>query len=462
MSFINPELRRNVWLDFTLHRVILTPIIVSILVYISHLSSGASGRASTSMFLACFFIFLWGIKNASETVINEINWNTWDFQRQSAISPWSMTFGKLFGSTLFAWYGAIICLLYYITSQYPADNSDALGREILILICGGIFGQALALLASLQVLPQIRREHTHKTFRYFLLGVFLGSTITSMTLHTNKGTPFDITWFNLSFASDNFMLVSLFLFTAWSIVGLQRSFSTELQYQNLPLAWIGFTLFTMIYFSGLSAFASDLFNLSQAASIRQLDAIQDIEVLLQKAPYYVAFFIAQGLTYIALFTEPLSTIRYKKILLRASDENPLEAAEQIPLWSISFILMIGAGILSIFQLWILSSQMTESFSPTILLLTAILFTVRDVLLIHYFNFSANIQRVFGASMIYLFLLYALIPALLSALHLSHLNVMFVPSWGQNTPLALVSVFVQIGIVGYLCLKHWHLDWANRE
>lgn len=453
----NPELRRNVWLDFTLHRIVLTPIIISILVYTSHLSSGASGRAITSFYLACFFIFLWGIKNASETVIEEINWNTWDFQRQSAISPWSMTFGKLFGSTLFAWYGALICLLFYVTSHYASGNTHSLGRELAIVICGGIFGQAVALLASLQIIPQIRREHTHKTFRYFLLGLFVGVTMTWATLLANDASPSEITWFNFSFARDNFTLVSLFLFTGWTVLGLQRSFSTELQYQNLPLAWIGFNLFAMIYFSGLASFFSDKFNLPNGEA-----TLRDFEVLLQKAPYYVAFFIAQALTYIALFTETLSTVRYKKIFLRIDEENPLEAAEQIPLWSISFVLMIVAGILSIFQLWILSSEMTQTFSPTILLVTSMLFTVRDVLLIHYFNFSANIQRVLGASVIYLFLLYALIPTLLSALHLNHLVVMFVPSWGQHTLLALVSIFVQIAIVGYFCLKHWHLSWAGQK
>lgn len=453
----NPELRRNVWLDFTPHRMILTPVVIAILVYLSHLTTGSSGSTSTSMYLAYFFIFLWGVKSASETVIDEINMNTWDFQRQSAISPWAMTFGKLLGSTLFAWYGAIISLLFYFFIYPDVRTNLSLGKEILILICGGLFAQSLALLASLQIIPQIRREHTHKTFRYFLLGLFVGFFATSMALDVGERS---ITWFGFSFQLNNFTVTSLMLFAAWTIWGLQRSFSKELQYQKLPLAWTTFTIFTMVYFSGLSANQIDFMGYLKGVSNPDPQALQDFEILLQKAPYYIAFFVAQLLLYIALFTESLTTVRYKKIILRLKNKNGFEAAEQTPLWSISFVLMVAAGIISIIQLSTLSQNMTDTFSPTILLLTTTLFAIRDILLVHYFNFSTNIQRILGAAVLYLFLLYVLIPSLLVAMDLGKLSVMFIPSWGQNTSLALGSLAVQIVIAGYLCVKHWRKNWAD--
>jgi hypothetical protein len=101
---LNAELRRNIWLNFTAQRLILTPLIISLIIYVTYMFSGKGDSGSLSFYLACFFIFLWGVKDASETVIEEINNSTWDFQRQSTISPWSMTCGKLFGSTLFSWW----------------------------------------------------------------------------------------------------------------------------------------------------------------------------------------------------------------------------------------------------------------------------------------------------------------------------------------------------------------------
>ena len=208
----------------------------------------------------------------------------------------------------------------------------------------------------------------------------------------------------------------------------------------------------MLYFSGLFSNQVDLSVISKAAPSNEALPLSDIQMLLRKAPYYVAFFIAQLLTYVALFSESLTTVRYQKILLRIKDKSASEAIEQIPLWSFSFILMLGAGIISLFQLSTLSHQITATFSPTVLLTTSTLFVVRDIFIIHYFNFSTNIQRVLGASVIYLFLLYALIPSVLLALDLGHLNVMFIPSGGEHTLLALSAIIAQIGVIGYFCIR----------
>ena len=49
-----------------------------------------SGRfvSLAGYFLLCF---VWGVRLASDSVANEVRDRTWDTQRMSAISPWSMT-----------------------------------------------------------------------------------------------------------------------------------------------------------------------------------------------------------------------------------------------------------------------------------------------------------------------------------------------------------------------------------
>lgn len=459
----NPELRRNIWLDFTWHRIILTPIVIGLIVYFFYLVYSKYYSASVAFNLACFFIFLWGTKRASETVIEEVNNNTWDFQRQSSISPWAMTWGKLIGSTLFTWYGAFICLLlYYFLSPNP---SPAIGfkfsgleltpsGEILLLILGGLFSQALALLLSMQLLPQIRRESFNRTFRYFIIGLIFGIIITDTSFQAVKEVGQHISWHEISFAKGPFAVTSLLIFLGWSVIGLQRSFCKELQYQNIPWVWALFSLFCMVYFSGF--IPSQSFTLEKDS----LAELKDIQQQFARAPLYMAFIVAQILTYVALFTESLNIVRYKKFFSK-TQTNILGSLQLLPWWVISFILTIMAGIIAVFHQQQFSALL-EKFSPSIFILTAILFLQRDILLIHYFNFSKNPRKAMGTSILYLFILYLLFPLLLGALHKSNWLPLFLPSWGQNTALALISTIGQILFLGGLCWTRWQLTWATSK
>ncbi|MBI2791781.1 MAG: hypothetical protein HYX61_07475 [Gammaproteobacteria bacterium] len=456
---INPELRRNIWLDFTFHRVILAPFVIILMSYLFYLTGGKGSSASIAFNLSILFIFLWGTKKASETVLEEVNNSTWDFQRQSTISPWSMTWGKLFGSTIYSWYGAFICLLIYcaihtntsahLVGLQITSQEINLFNEIFYLVFGGLLGQAIALLLSLQLLPQIRREKNNKSFRYFLTGLLFGFLMTSYCFRSAKEVGQVISWHGYTFASDSFATSSLIIFLFWAIIGLQRSFCRELQYQNVPWVWAVFNLFCMIYFSGLVSFEkinSEILNISQ---------LNDLQELFHQAPVYIAFFIAQTLTYIALFTDELTTIRYKHFMARLKEKNLLESSQQIPWWFISIIFTTIAG----FKLIITGPQLTnivENFSPSILILTTMLFLFRDVVLIHFFTFGKYPKKAMGAAFVYLFLLYFVFPLLLNALHFTSLLPLFWPSWGQNTALAIISAVVQIAIFAKLCQKRWQL------
>lgn len=452
--FFNPEFRRNIWLDFNYHRIVMAPVVIGLIVYITYLTSSQHSAATIAFQLACFFIFLWGTKRSSETVIEEINNSTWDFQRQSSISPWAMTWGKLLGSTLYSWYGTAICLLLYSflrnSVTHDFDNQLSISQEFLLLLLGGIFSQAVALLLSLQVLPQIRREKNNKTFRYFLAGLIIGAFATNYSFNALKGFHLQISWHGHTFAMGSFALTSLILFLAWAIIGLQRSFCKELQYQNIPWIWGGFNIFCMIYFSGLATFQDFQF---ENLHFPELNTIQQ---QLANAPLYTALFIAQLLTYFALFTDDLSFIRYKHFISRIKEHNIKESLQQLPWWTISFMLTAGAGILAIIKQ---QGVIFENFSPTIFILTSIFFLLRDVELIHYFNFGKNPKRALSTSILYLFLLYILLPLLFSALHLNNLLPLFLPSWGQNTPLAFIGIAVQLTLFSVLCRKRWQ---ANLE
>lgn len=450
MFFCNPELMRNCWLDFTLQRTILAPVILSTIVYIIYLTNGSP--SSIALFLAWCFIFIWGIKNASDAVIEEINDNTWDFQRQSALSPLSMMLGKLFGSTLFSWYCAFICFFYYFIF---IENPNFIHmKSTFIIIMGGLFGQALALLASLQVIPQVHRANTKQpAFHYFIFALLISFIATRSTLLLQDKIS-DVHWFQFTFSSDIFTFVSLGIFTVWALLGLHRSFSAALQYQRLPLAWIAFSLFVLFYFAGLSKIYFDFSKIASSLPSSEFLDLPDLQLLLNQTPTYTAFFIAQILLYSILVTETLNTVVYKKIVYRMRASLYYEAFETLPLWPISFIFVLITGGVTLFQLSGLSQTFIESFSPSIFVISAIAFMIRDILLFHCLSFSTRVQRVVGAFILYLVLLYMLFPALLSALHVDYLNVIFLPSWGNHFALACAGILIQILLLVFICNRCW--------
>ncbi len=457
---VNPELRRNIWLTFTFHSTIITPVVVSLFVYLFYLTGGTKSSADIAFDLACLFIFLWGTKCASQTVIDEVTNATWDFQRQSAISPWEMTWGKLIGATLYSWYGALICLFFYFcfhinqpTSLFGLDfgfttPTLSVSHEIMLLVIGGLFTQGLALLFSLQILNQTRSDKTNRSFRYFVIGAILGTLMTRFTFSALKLHDATISWHGINFGLGPFAFWSLVIFLFWTLIGLQRSFCKELQYQNIPWVWAIFNLFCVVYFSGLIP--------AEKLPIDNFDVagLRDIQHQLLQAPIYIAFFVAQALTYFALFTDTLSAIRYKYFFARLAEKNTLEGLQQLPWWPISLAFTLVLGVMVALVQLDNSSSFLKDFSPSIFALTTILFLIRDVTLIHVFNFAKNPRSVTGSAFLYFFILYLLFPLLLNALGLRSLLPILLPSWGQNTFLAIMACGAQIALFSWLILKRW--------
>lgn len=453
----NAELKKNIWLDFTTHRVILTPIIVILFAYIWSLFGGRSSAETCAFLTAGFFIFVWGTKTASETVIEEVNNSTWDFQRQSSISPWSMTLGKLIGSTLFSWYGAAIAFLIYLLPFGSADTPIVIFNsykitKIFIMIMGGLLGQATGLLLSLQVLPQARQEKSNPTFKYFIMGMFVGICFTNIALSAqilSNSTDMSVTisWYQWHIESDRFMITSLALFLLWAIIGLKRSFSNELQYPQIPWVWFAFNLYCLIYFSGLTVTNEYLISKTR---LLELGLIQE---QINQLPYLTAFMVAQVLTYIALVTEDLNRLRYKRMHIAVQNNLPWEALQSLPWWTISLVMTVLTMLLYLITQPDISN-LTKEISPSIFVFTSTLFIFRDVLLFHFFYFEKNPRKAVSTSVIYLALLYLLIPLLLKGIHLETLIPIFLPSWGQNNVLGILSPLVQTGLLAFLCLKRW--------
>ena len=108
---MNPEFQRNVWLELTPRRMILMVALLALAFLAAALSGGKDyGTGGTAEWIFYAIVVVWGTRNAATAVVGEIRDRTWDMQRLSSLSAATMTWGKLFGSTIYNWFGGAICL----------------------------------------------------------------------------------------------------------------------------------------------------------------------------------------------------------------------------------------------------------------------------------------------------------------------------------------------------------------
>ena len=92
----NPEFRRQLWLQISVTRLILAPVVIAIVVALlastDMTTSAIHGAAWIAFSLAVLF---WGTSAAGTSMRDEITGRTWNQQRMSRLTPWQLTSGKL-------------------------------------------------------------------------------------------------------------------------------------------------------------------------------------------------------------------------------------------------------------------------------------------------------------------------------------------------------------------------------
>src|SRR5215510_3127986 len=101
------ELQRNLWLELTARRTVQMIVVIVLILLTANVTPFVRvGDVAQYLFLG--IVVLWGTRNAAQAVVGEIRERTWDFQRLSALTPFQMTVGKLFGATSYVWFGGLI------------------------------------------------------------------------------------------------------------------------------------------------------------------------------------------------------------------------------------------------------------------------------------------------------------------------------------------------------------------
>ncbi len=136
--------------------------------------------AGTAEWLFYAIVVVWGTRNAATAVVGEIRDRTWDMQLLSSIAPGAMMWGKLFGSTIYNWFGGAICLCVLLSDTFVHKGGPQAAIDLVYYIAIGVISQAASFLASLVA---VRRRQAHSrldVFIYQVVGLLAGVAVYSV------------------------------------------------------------------------------------------------------------------------------------------------------------------------------------------------------------------------------------------------------------------------------------------
>ncbi len=389
MIIVNPEFHRYLWLKFSPFRLIVMPIVLGLVLYIaSNTDDLVVDVWQASLFIPALYtffvvVFLWGGYEAASASNSDVGMNTWDFQKMSALGPWDIVIGKLFGSTSYTWYAGLL-LLGVILFSYP--HLEAIGEMaelkhafpsaislVMYLVFAGVMGHATAFLFGTQNL----RQKKSGAGIPFILGFIVSSTVFSLTIGgdldaRNINSSETVSWHIWEVSSYNAIIGSLVFFLFWIIIAIQRNIREELQFRNSPIALIAFLVTFSLYVTGFL----DNFNIQNRVEFDEMITIKCI----------FAFFIISFGTYFTVFMEAASLAKYRRWIYALKEKEWKRVFENTPGWA--------GALLVLTPLYLVANVGTEFYFDegfpgeaadlSIFALTTaiLLFTARDGLMFH--------------------------------------------------------------------------------
>lgn len=387
---MNPEFRRQLWLGFSVTRLAVLPLLLLAcfaVAFLSEKDNVASVLAITGA--AMFAVLVWGMGTlaAGSSVMDEITDRTWDQQRMSAMQPWAMTWGKLGGATAYGWYGGALCLLVAAPAALLSGHSGKVLQVTLSAILFGLFLQALLIAVNLQLVKNGGRQA--RRGGVWLLVVVLLWGVTPLL---GMSRELSVTWWGKPFNSVSFGLASMALCAVCALVAAWRSMAEVLAVRQLPWGWPALALLLTAYLSG---FAS-----AQHTATFGVVGVATCAVL----------------TYFALLTEPQPRPMWQRVLTRLAGGQWRAALLQLPRWPTTLVLAVPFALAASLALNPLETQLWPAVQQIKLYpATFMLLMVRDCALALFFAFSVKNRRAVSAFLLLMFVLYVLLPWLVSAM-----------------------------------------------
>lgn len=444
---MNPELQRNFWIELTDRRIALMVVIVACVLVVAMSSGDWRSAGSTAEMMFYGIVVFWGTRCAAQSVVEEIANKTWDGQRLSAIRPWTMVWGKLFGSTVLAWVGGALCLGVILYSAARTGGADNLLKQALYFVTIGLIAQAAALLASLVA---VRRRMMHSRFDVFLyqLAGLIAAVIVWRVWQTADPDSMYRTWtggvdafavsavwwWGRSIDPILFYAVSLVAFAAWVLLGNYRVMRRELQVQNGPWVWLAFLAFLIVYAGGFDFWRNYIREDSWQIGLRAVQAGMATALV----------------TYAMALVEPKEIVFYRWLIERFRKGEFGTLLARFPAWGYAYLTLAALGTLAIFTLpWTLAEQVNLYGGPMIVL-AALGFVLRDCAVFMAMGLGQVGKKSDIAALAILALLYVFIPGMFA--DIEGATAFFYPSQHDPSWLNPALAWAQAAIGWFLILR----------
>ncbi len=430
----NAEFRRNIWLEINFTRLIAFPLVLALIfwAFFTGQSSDTADINQSSIHLSgvALVLFgaitvLWGAQLASNSIIEESLAQTWDWQRLSAQHPAILVTGKLFGSTILAWYGGLCCLVAYSIISHSTLGGIKF-NWIVLAVSSAIFAQASAMLLALSIPPEQRlvaqQKNTANVSRLFAVVLSLagGALLLALWGGESSRTEPQVRWYSGHFNQLPFFTLSALVWAAWSVYGCVQRMSTLLRSPTTPLQWLVFSIFCMFYFAGFTP---------------------PVLINGQDGHYYgqTAFGVIASLVVgIALF-ETKAPLQWRLWFNAWRAKQYLRTWQRTPRWIATFVLSLPVFAIALFN-------SDPAFSSIIAVLP--LMFLRDIAVLYWFHWTPQPRRPYLAFAIYLLLVYLLLPFLLKAL-----SWLFYPN--PNSPIITLGIFiVETAVAVAFLIQRW--------
>lgn len=437
---MNPEFQRYAWLELNLYRLVAMPVVLTGVFLIALLFEG--GDLGTDLAICAAVVFAgivlpWGNRLIADSLTHEITGNTWDRQRMSAMGAWGMTWGKLFGSTIYVWYGGGLCLSVFVVSLVGTWRTHQLVVAIAIMVLTGIFSHASCFMFTLLA---VRRQRLYGPIRagfYQFAATIIGAAILVgglVALFDGPGAGY-VTWFRQTIPKPVFVLFTVGVWAMWSVAGTVSVMRAEFQQRDFPWLWLGHLIFSMVYIAGV-------------------DLVP--EAIIRYAPWlptglFPAFCLAIGTTYVTVFCEPKRRILPRRLAKLTMSGDFVSVVCELPRFGLG-VIAIGLSAMAIMLVEVFERHgelVGDSSHLSLFTLSIFLFVLRDIAIVLVFS-SISPKFAERRAFVFLLIVYTALPAILLMLSLDPLAAFFWPVWGGDfSSSALPAAIQSVVAVGTL-------------
>jgi hypothetical protein len=321
---LNPEFQKNLWLELTIGRLAGMPIVLGLMAGACYLLFGEDTAVAAMLLVSGAMLVVWGTRAATDSVSDELNSRTWDIHRLGARGATSLILGKLLGSTIYIWYGAVLAM--GAAAYFQHDR----WHDVLNVSLCGLLAQSTALFAAMALKGNGRTRRG-----YNLAAQASAWFITLMVRYAFSlgGTHSEfVTWYQQSVKTIDFINAASGLAALWMIIGAIRLMRRDLGFRDGPWFWGLFTL----CLAGVAAGFVGLFGAASKVSI-SLDDQADA------AYYLMPYLLAIAATYVALLGGQSGYGRWSRMTFRMRSHQFGKAWSEVPSWVIGLIVSVICG-----------------------------------------------------------------------------------------------------------------------